>query len=212
MTPIDWSYKTDADQEAAEDAEIDRVARDGLTIKVPLNVAILLVAEACSDDRTPEYVATRIIRRWGDKRTAEAFALEAAFRASEAARSAPEPSRGQTERDFENELADQLRALGLTVSTQVNTDAGVADIVVYSDDKPYGVVEVKLAFRSWRAAHQAFGQAKAYAGALKAKRAWVTAPVTDNKLFSRKAPHILEWASAAATIHKSLGALTVVQA
>lgn len=206
------SYESTLTEE--QRAQVDALERVSITIELPKVVSIYLAWEAFSDDRTPEYIATKLLRKIAEKHFDDAIALDKALRAIEAGES-PRSHKDRTEREFEGDLATAIRQRGFTVDTQVNTGAGVADIVIYGDYQPrkaLGVVEVKLEFSGWREAHRAFGQAQAYAAALGTRRCWVTAPRVDARLLTKRAPHILAWDTAAEVIHKQIGALQIVSA
>ena len=80
------------------------------------------------------------------------------------------PIKRQDERLIQAAIAADLNRCALNFETEVNAGEGIADVVVYgANSAPLGVIEVKVACRSWREVHQAAGQARAYADALSAR-------------------------------------------
>lgn len=97
------------------------------------------------------------------------------------------PTKRQDERLLQRGIAEELNQLGLSCEAEINAGEGIADLVVYEAiGRPWGVIEVKVACRSWREVHQAAGQARAYADALSARVCIVAAGEIADKFIGER--------------------------
>ncbi len=137
------------------------------------DVWLAAVSMASARGVEPFAVIADVLNKWGEARRIEFEAIEAHIRGDVATTEEP-----VLEKSVERELAMTLRSAGYVVDTQVQTKAGVADIVATSKtNRAMCVIEVKRDFRKGpRDVHHACGQAKGYAEALGASGSVVCAP------------------------------------
>jgi hypothetical protein len=153
----------------------NRPEADGVTITLRPETAALVAYRAFAEDRTPAYFVERLIHQWAERE------IKSALGAYEALKNPStddgKESRGET--SLRHRLLDELEAVGIDARGEVATSNGNADIVIYVDDAPHVVVELKPSLRSKRDTMQASGQAQAYAAALGAQVALVCAETVD---------------------------------
>jgi hypothetical protein len=150
------------------------------TLTLPLSDAAsrALFVEAEMEGLPIEVVAGRLLDVWARRQFGVAAALTRALES-------PVVNDRVTEKDLERRLAQLLAAAGIPATCQVDTGAGIADLVT-----PHAVVEVKLRITSWRELHQACGQAQAYCDALGASVCIVTADFIAPKLLLKELPGV----------------------
>lgn len=163
-----------------------------VTAPVSSQVAACLIASAIAEEKTIEEIAAKVLQEW-----AEEFArIDAVYWERVRGRGEPKPPK-RNENFYKNQLADELIAFGHSVETEVNTQAGHADIVVSREGQPHAVIEVKLGIHGWRDCHQAVGQVRGYAKALKCKKHFVVAATVKQRF----AKTVLSMDCAANVIH-----------
>lgn len=175
---------------AERQREIGEALPTQITIDVSPGLAVILRAQAISNDRAVEYVARRQLELWAEKAIREAQRLaqlihERGIELSALGPNAPREER-VSEADYKRQLAASIEVLGFRVVTELDTGAGDADIAVYRDGttEPVGIIEVKVSLAKWRDCHHATGQAQAYAKAAGAPLWWVVAADIEPRLLS----------------------------
>lgn len=135
----------------------------------------LIEARAADEGVGVKDVIGHVLEAWADREFLGAEILQqvlAEHRAGVATERKP-----KAEKAIENAILKDLRAAGFTVKAQLNTPAGIADLVVYGTDcNALAVIEVKARVITPAPLHQACGQAAAYAEAVRARFAIAAAP------------------------------------